>query len=364
MFDSPHFANWLSLHSDQPIDFRLVPSSPHRRIHPTLSGLQSAGHPAKYSWSTATSSAAVPIWLVDKFFFRVLGSRILRQEIRNFRPDFIHALELQHAGYIALAALRKGAVDAKLILTNYGSDIYWFSRFPGHRRKIQALLRIAGRYSCECERDVRLALQNGFSGEVMPVRPNAGFFSKETLDNLLSSNDKRNLIMIKGYQGWAGRAVVALRAIEQVATELQGARVVVYSTNLVTMLLARIISHRSKIFIETKAKGSMTRNEMLKLFSEAKIYVGLSRTDGISTSLLEAMAMGAIPVQTATACCDEWFDETGVKVEDLSVEAVADAILQGLELAKDPSNRDINRETIRAKASEAYVKDAAIEFYR
>ena len=116
--------------------------------------------------------------------------------------------------------------------------------------------------------------------------------------------------------------------------------------------------------IKTYKKGELQHFELLELFGRAKVYVGLSLSDGISTSMLEAMAMGAIPVQTATACCDEWFDQTGVKVEDLNVASVADAILQGIELANDPSNRNINRETIRSKASEEYVRDAALEFYR
>lgn len=37
---------------------------------------------------------------------------------------------------------------------------------------------------------------------------------------------------------------------------------------------------------------------------------------------------------------------------------------QALDLANDPSNRNINRETIRSKAPEEHVRDAALEFYR
>ena len=43
--------------------------------------------------------------------------------------------------------------------------------------------------------------------------------------------------------------------------------------------------------------------------SRARIYVGLSKSDGISTSLLEAMAMGAFPIQTGTSCASEWIED-------------------------------------------------------
>jgi glycosyltransferase involved in cell wall biosynthesis len=45
--------------------------------------------------------------------------------------------------------------------------------------------------------------------------------------------------------------------------------------------------------------------------------VGHSLSEGISTSMLEAMAMGAIPIQTCTSCADEWIinGEAGFLVE-------------------------------------------------
>ena len=101
----------------------------------------------------------------------------------------------------------------------------------------------------------------------------------------------------------------------------------------------------------------------MKLFEEAKIYVGVSRSDGISTSLLEAMAMGAIPVQTSTSCCEEWFQDTGVVVHEISRKSIADAILTGLDLAKTQSNSDRNRQTIREKASADKTFVAAKTFY-
>jgi len=74
--------------------------------------------------------------------------------------------------------------------------------------------------------------------------------------------------------------------------------------------------------------------------------------------------MGAIPVQTATACCDEWFSvKTGVAVSSIDPETVADAIERALALAKDGQAAKLNRQTIREKASEDFVKQAALTFY-
>jgi len=79
--------------------------------------------------------------------------------------------------------------------------------------------------------------------------------------------------------------------------------------------------------------------------------------------MLEAMAMGAIPVQTSTACCDEWFGDSGIAVNEITASAVKDAIRRGLKLAEDPASADKNLETIKNKASAETIKKIALTFY-
>jgi len=367
MIDSVHFARWLQIFENEKIDFYIFASGPNRRIHPLLVDLVKRprdGSRATYHLKPMQAKFSLLVWLIDKVLHSRIRSYWLRKQIETVEPDFVHALELQNAGYAAAEALEKISPRPRLIITNYGSDLFWFSRFPRHLEKIKKLLVAADRYSAECNRDVALAQQLGFSGKILPVVPNAGGFSKSVLSAELALEEARTLILVKGYQGWVGRAKIAVEAIRVIANNLAGVEVVLYSCNRSTMAAARGLARLTGLEVTTYKKNQMTHDEMLVLFSKAKVYVGLSLSDGISTSMLEAMAMGAIPVQTSTACCDEWFDATGVKVEDLSVEVVADAILQGLYLANDPSNRNINRETIRSKASEEYVRDAALKFYR
>ncbi|MFY0671411.1 MAG: glycosyltransferase family 4 protein [Aquiluna sp.] len=365
MFDSVHFARWLEQFQHQRIEFLLFPSSPHRRLHPKLSALLTAELPATYSLVRFTRFAGLPLWVLDKILNNALRGWLLRVTAWRFKPQFVHALEIQNAGYVSMAALEKSKpTDLKLIVTNYGSDIFWFRKFPSHLAKIERLLAITDQYASECERDVRLARELQFEGQVMSVRPNAGGFSNEILRKTLRPITHRPVIAIKGYNGWAGRAHLAIEALKVLKHRLLDYEIIFFSSNTSTVTRARRCAKETGLKITAYAKGALSHSEMLNLFGRSTLYLGLSVSDGISTSMLEAMAMGAIPVQTATACCDEWFDETGVKVQDLSVAAVADAILEGIELAKDPSNRITNRETIRSKASEDYVRDAALEFYR
>lgn len=365
MFDSVHFARWLAQFQDQPIEFLLFPSSPHRRVHEKLSDLLLGNSSAKYSLARFTRISGLPLWIWDKLFDNKLRGSLVRRAVRRFKPQYVHALELQNAGYVALAALEGYKPEGlDLIITNYGSDIYWFRKFPKHLSKIKRLLDIADYYACECERDVQIAKELGFKGEVKPVRPNAGGFSKAILEQDLLPTPERRIIAIKGYHGWVGRAHVAIEALKLIQANLQSYEIVFYSCNASTIRLAKSCARETGLKITTHGKGMLSHSQMLDLFGQSAIYVGLSESDGISTSLLEAMATGVVPVQTSTACCDEWFsDDSGVSVRETTPKVVAQSIIRALELSRHETAAVKNRETVRKKASEDYVREAALTYY-
>ncbi len=364
MLDSIHTARWLGQFKDEEIEFLLFPSSPHRRIRPELKALIASRGTAMYHLQAGARWFALPLWFADKVLRNLLRGTILKMAIKRFRPEFVHALELQNAGYLVLDALHATrGPRPKIICTNWGSDIYWFQRFRKHELRLRALLAATDFYSAECKRDVALALNLGFKGKVLPVIPNAGGFEDELLNRPVSPLHERNVIAVKGYHGWVGRAKIALGAVGMISDSLDGTEIVVYSANKSVVQLAKRVSRKSGLSITLHKKGSLNHAQMLALFARSKIYIGLSESDGISTSLLESMAMGAIPVQTSTSCCDEWFNETGVSVTEISVPAVAEAIKRALELAETQSYSDKNREIIRLNANAREISLTARSFY-
>jgi hypothetical protein len=364
MFDSIHSARWLTQFEDQSIDFLLFPSSPHRRVHPELERLLSISGSASFRLVPLARYLALPLWVLDKFANNFFRGLLLRAAIKNFRPSIVHALELQNAGYVSLRALsNQKPKSLKFMVTNWGSDIFWFQRFPEHKSKLQELLQLADAYSAECERDVLLARDLGFTGQAMPVIPNAGGFSEADLAIPRLDPSERKTIALKGYHGWVGRAKVSLKAVREMSEELQRYQIVVYSANRSVLKLAKQVSKQTGLEITAFSKGALSHKQVLEMFAKSKIYVGLSESDGISTSMLEAMAMGAIPVQTSTACCDEWFGDSGVAVHEITVPAVKNAIREGLKLAENPTNAEKNLETIKSRASAEVVKTIALTFY-
>jgi hypothetical protein len=304
MVDSIHVARWIAQFEPSEVEFTLFPSTPNRRVHSMINDMMAKNGNIRIV--PFGGKLSIPLWGMDLVFSDTVRGLLLRRVLKQEQPDFVHALELQHGGYIASRALEDASIKTAFIATNYGSDIYWFQQFPKHLAKIKKLLARADRYSAECNRDVELAKKYGFSGEVMPVFPNAGGFTEEQLNRPLTPTAERKVIAIKGYEGWVGRASVAVEALYSLTKELADFKIVFYSCNAKTMRLVKKLKRKTGLNIQWHGKGELAHTQMLDLFASARIYVGISLSDGISTSLLEAMAMGAFPIQTSTACVDEW----------------------------------------------------------
>ena len=339
MVDSIHVARWIAQFPAAEYKFFIFPSSPNRRIHTLIE--QMRAYQENIEIYPFGGRISLPLWGMDLLLGNQVRSWFLQKLIRRVNPDFVHALEFQHGAYLADQALRAGKLDNQFIATNYGSDIYWFQQFPKHLERIKSVLERADRYSAECERDVQLALGYGFKGEVLPVIPNAGGIPEKYAQMEVLPPSERKLIMIKGYDGWVGRATLAVKALPLIKEQLEGFEIVFYSCNAKTLRAIRKMARESGIRVTAYPKKKLSHDQMMEMFGKALIYVGVSLSDGISTSMLEALAMGAYPVQTNTACTAEWFSQKaqGLELQETSPQSIANSILMSVGLAKGPNRR-------------------------
>ena len=270
---------------------------------------------------------------VNEHLYDVFRAKQIHQFIQQKKPDIIHSLEFQNSCYLTLFTKQKYYQNKpfpKWIVTNWGSDIYLFGRIKKHQDTIRQVLAECDYYSCECHRDIKLAQDFGFQGQFLPVFPNTGGFDLELTSKLRQRGltSQRKIIMLKGYQTWAGRALFGLRALERCADMLQGYHIYVYSARTEDIQIAiELFEHSTGIDITAVPLG-LSHNTILELHGKARISIGLSISDGISTSLLEAIVMGAFPIQSWTACANEWLvdGETGLLVPPEDVEVIESAI--------------------------------------
>ena len=288
--------------------------------------------------------------------------------INELRPDIVHSLEIQHAGYITQLVKKNMPQGFPLwIVTNWGADIHYFGNMPEHAAKIRSVLESCDYYSCETKRDVQLARDFGFKGEILPVLPNTGGFDLAKIDSLKKSGltSDRRVILLKGPQGWVYRGLVGLRALVLCADVLKGYTIAIYLAAPEVRDAAIALSKETGIPVEIIPYCS--HEEMLRWHSRARISIGLAMSDGISTSFLEAIVMGSFPIQSNTGGAGDWIvdGQTGILVPPEDTAAIATAVRRVL---TDDELVDLaavaNEKTVRERLDYEHVRSQVMAMYQ
>jgi glycosyltransferase involved in cell wall biosynthesis len=319
-------------------------------------------------WPFRRGRERIEARLADLFPTRMTRSARLASTIERLKPDIVHSLEITTGGYLTLAARSQlESAFPAWIVSDWGSDLQLFGRLADHEPRMREVLAHCQYYMTECVRDVALARAFGFAGKALPVVSNAGGFDLERIRHLRQDglSSARRLILLKGYQGRHGRALVALHAIEMAVSQLLGYRVAMFGAPPDVRIAAELMSRRTNIPVEIVPLSP--HDEIMRLHGRARISIGLSISDGIPTSLIEAMAMGSFPIQSDTSCASEWIihGTTGLIVPAEDPQSVAAAIrLAVTEDALVDRAAELNAELVRKRLDESHVRLQVVEIYK
>ncbi len=198
----------------------------------------------------------------------------------------------------------------------------------------------------DCQRDVRLARSLGFKGKVLGIFPGAGGYPIEQMQTLRQQGpvSQRRMIALKGtgsvstgetgsIHHTVGRAQVALEALRKISHLLshRNIEVAVYqSTSSIRQEALRLREEGISVTIIPRSLPE----EIYKLFGRARIAVGVSISDGVPSAMLEAMIMGAFPIQTDPGgATSEWIKNgvNGFIIPPDDPDAIAEAITKAIE---------------------------------
>jgi hypothetical protein len=368
MVDSIHTAHWVERVVDLDCEIHIYPSRTHRKIHPLLRKLLEENRNLRLLQSFPSQKFSPYVnYLIESIKISSLNlqSWLLKRVIEGKSYSHIHCLEIQHAGYLLLEA--KSAIDPRtqVICTNWGSDIYYYSQFDLHLKKIKEVLNMTDLYAAECVRDYELAKELGFCGQDLPLIPNS--FKLNT--SVISEGDvtTRSQIITKCYGGIFGLGVILIRVMDQFLETHQHASVLLYSVtdDLLSDAQNLVQKFPNRVRISTIRKP-MPSSQIAAEFQKSRIYVGASRSDGISTSFLEAMNYGAFPIQTNTSCAQDWIAKGCVgRVVEPSIEEILITLNDVYDDFKTISNAaKINLNVLKKETETVLIKEIAKSFYR
>jgi hypothetical protein len=369
--ESVHMARYLQLLEGTGWEVHLVGSSNAISRHPELPEI--AVYPS--------TSVAVPGEAgsggegVDWSF----GARaeLLGSVIDKVRPHVIHSHEIQHAGALVQRVKRqRGALGAKWLVTNWGSDIMWYGRGQLNAALIRSVLTSCDYYGSECHRDVVLARAFGLKGQVVGVWPVAGGIDLSKAASLRSRGptSARRAIAMKGQVGGTHQGPVTLEAISRCAGLLEGWELCGYQMNTELEARAQELAERRGMQysrLSLALAQDSPHDDVLAMHGRSRVSLSLNRTDALGTSFLEAMAMGSFPVHSAGSCGHELTPpgRGALFVSATDVNAVTHALRRALTddalvdqaatINAGIAAEHLDRQRTRARVIDAYERIAA-----
>lgn len=265
-----------------------------------------------------------------------------RHAVRRIAPDVLHAHWLTSYGLLALACDRK---NLPLVVTAHGDDVLIAPKKAVMRRLVRRVLRVADLITVPGY-PMREAVEKILLPHTPPP-PGVAVFQYGVECSRLST---------------AGRELRAQRRDRAVeSAHLVSARALLDLYRIDVLLEACSLLARDGMDIHLDLLGDGPKRDQLEqqakqlgiadvctfhgLVEPAKVeqfvgmsdaYVSISESDGVSLALLEALALGAVPVLSNIAANRPWVNDnaTGALVQ-ITPESVADGIKRALSLERE-----------------------------
>lgn len=241
-----------------------------------------------------TLSKKLPkVYAAIRPFLEVTENEVLEKIILEIRPDVVHSFEMQTCSYPILKTMQKFP-EIKWIYSCWGSDLYYFKNLKEHRAKIEKVLTRVDYIHTDCERDFKIAKELGFKGKHTGIIPGGSGYDLAEIVKYKKPVNERNIILVKGYQHYFGRALNVVKALEQIKSQLGDYRVIVFGTHQPVIDYIK----EQQLAFTAFGRNDLKHLQVMDLMSEALLYIGNSTSDGMPNTLLEAMASGAFPIQS------------------------------------------------------------------
>jgi glycosyltransferase involved in cell wall biosynthesis len=278
-----------------------------------------------------------------KPFLEVTANEALEKIILEIQPDIIHSFEMQGCSYPVLKTMEKYPA-IKWLYSCWGNDIFYYQRFPEHSKKIKQVLQRVDYLHTDCQRDYILAQQLGFAGKHMGVIPGGTGYKLEELESFKLPIEDRKIILVKGYEHHLGRGLNVVKALQAIQNQIQNYKVVVFGAH---PKVIDYIEFNQLDFIVYDRHG-LSHQELMEVMGKSLLYIGNSISDGMPNTLLEAIVMGAFPMQSNPGGVTQEIIKDGINGFLIQDPESIFEIQQHIEEALKDTARLINAQNINA----------------
>jgi glycosyltransferase involved in cell wall biosynthesis len=313
-----------------------------------------------------------------------IHTNYLAELINKWHPDLIHSLGLfvnwRNNSKILLDARKKlgNVFPCPWIVSTWGADLDLYPTFGEQEySQAQEIMSKCDGLIIEGDHDIPLAQKLGFKGKVLAKLPAYGGVTWKKED--YSSQEvpsTRKMILLKGRDNTdsvksggdpQGRAMTAMKAFALCKDLLHSYSIVIVQATPAIETEAKILAATTGLNFNVFSNStSLPYNQWLKLMGAARILIATTASDGLPSTLIEAMALGAFPIHSNLETIREWIEdgENGLLVPAEDVEAVAVALRRAL---SDENLIDhaaqLNADIIASRLSDSVIRPKVIDLY-
>jgi len=302
-------------------------------------------------------------------YLKVTASEKLVELINELKPDLVHSLEMQSQTYPILNTRKK--IEFNWAYSCWGNDVFFYKDKKEHSVKIKKIINSIDYFFLECNRDKNLIRSINSKAKVVSVDfPGGGGYDLEKYKKYVLPVEKRNLIILKGYEHNFGRALFVLKALVLIAEDIKDYEIYIYSAHdKVEGEIIKIKENYNLNIQYSTRRNQISHEELLSKFGCAKLAIGNNISDGIPNTLLEAIILGAFPIQSNPGGASEDYIKDGengfliqnpedeVEIGKLitkalqSEELLEKAFVMNQEIAKKLAYKEIRSRVLKAYAT-------------
>lgn len=301
----------------------------------------------------------------------------LAEVIRQWKPDVIHTLGFDPASYLYMRTRKQFGLEEIgrwVAQARGGPDIALQRYTASFRPLIEEVLLSCDHFIADNEPNYRIAQEMGLATEKtrdpgMGVVSGAGGMDVDGLRSmwhLPPSRRERVIVWPKAYETYTAKAMPVFEAILKVWDKIQPCRI-----EMLWMVQSDVQLWYEKLFPEEvkvccPTFGRLSRDETLKRIASARVLLAPSLSDGIPNTMMEAMALGAVPLVSPLDTIEPVVkdNENVVFARNLYPDEIADALVK---LMSDDALVDRLAENnlvrVREMADRKDVKRRALAYY-
>ena len=286
--------------------------------------------------------------------------------LNRLQPDLVHALRIPYEGMLA----SRTPTGIPLVISTWGNDFTYHAISNGVMGSAtrRALLRADGLIS-DTVRDLRIARAWSFNPAKPAVSvPGNGGIDLAEIENITQGIDPAvpwQVINPRGFRSGSVRNDTFFKSIPLILSLYPEVQFICPWMAGQPEALGWV--NRLRILDNVSLLPMISQAELWREFARSLVSVSVSEHDGTPNSLLEAIAIGCLPVCGDIESIREWIrnGENGILVDPADAYALAEAVQRGImdeEFRRAAAAR--NREIIRERAEITIVRQKVAEFYQ